>query len=89
MIEIKAWHIRISNADNILQELEEVPGVLANILRICEVYPNDVRLKNLVWDFYGTLFDCLPKLVTILNRTYKEKNGENPPYQGAWITPSE
>ncbi|KAL7811145.1 hypothetical protein V8C26DRAFT_409330 [Trichoderma gracile] len=63
---------RLSNVGNILQELDDVPGVLASISQISEVYRGEIRLKNLVWDFYGILVDCLTDLVCILNRTYKD-----------------
>lgn len=62
---------------NILQELDDAPGVLASVYQICEVYDKEIRLKNLVWDFYGILVDCLSELMIILNRTYKE-NGKRP-----------
>ncbi|KAF6806611.1 hypothetical protein CPLU01_15888, partial [Colletotrichum plurivorum] len=65
---------QVSNVTRILQELDEVPSVLASIFKICRVYSTDVQLKNLVWDFYETLMDCLPELVTILNRTHKDTN---------------
>lgn len=68
---------RLSNVGNILQELDDVPGVLASISQISNVYRGEVRLKNLVWDFYGILVDCLTDLVCILNRTYKNVGGKN------------
>lgn len=49
---------------------------MANIFQIGNVYRGDIKLKNLIWDFYGTLLDCLPELITILNRSYETKNGE-------------
>lgn len=61
---------------NILQELDDAPGVLASVYQICDVYRGEIRLKNLVWDFYGILVDCLSELLTILNRTYKDANGK-------------
>lgn len=63
---------------NILQELEDAPGVLASVYQICDVYNKEIRLKNLVWDFYGIMVDCLSELMIILNRTYKEGNGKRP-----------
>ncbi|KAM0247238.1 hypothetical protein ACHAQJ_009923 [Trichoderma viride] len=65
---------RLSNVGNILQELDDVPGVLASVYQICDVYRGEIRLKNLVWDFYGILVDCLSELLTILNRNYKDAN---------------
>ncbi|PTB37354.1 hypothetical protein M441DRAFT_72636 [Trichoderma asperellum CBS 433.97] len=65
---------RLSNVGNILQELDDAPGVLASVYQICDVYREEIRLKNLVWDFYGILVDCLSELLTILNRTYKDAN---------------
>ncbi|KAH8125958.1 hypothetical protein ACSS6W_007906 [Trichoderma asperelloides] len=65
---------RLSNVGNILQELDDAPGVLASVYQICDVYRGEIRLKNLVWDFYGILVDCLSELLTILNRTYKDAN---------------
>lgn len=61
---------------NILQELDDAPGVLASVYQICDVYNKEIRLKNLVWDFYGIMVDSLSELMIILNRTYKEGNGE-------------
>lgn len=63
---------------NILQELDDAPGVLASVYQICDVYRGDIKLKNLVWDFYGILVDCLSELLVILNRTYKDANGKRP-----------
>lgn len=63
---------------NILQELDDAPGVLASIYQICDVYRGEISLKNLVWDFYGILVDCLSELLVILNRTYKDANGKRP-----------
>lgn len=60
---------------NILQELDDAPGVLASVYQICDVYNKEIRLKNLVWDFYGIMVDCLLELMIILNRTYKD-NGK-------------
>ncbi|KAL7918094.1 hypothetical protein ACQKWADRAFT_305095 [Trichoderma austrokoningii] len=68
----QSYHKRLSNVGNILQELDDAPGVLASVYQICEVYNKEIRLKNLVWDFYGILVDCLSELMMILNRTYKE-----------------
>ncbi|KAL6832071.1 hypothetical protein V8C40DRAFT_237789 [Trichoderma camerunense] len=70
----QSFQKRLSNVGYILQELDEVPGVLASVYQISDVYRGEVRLKNLVWDFYGTLVDCLSELLNILNRTYKEVN---------------
>lgn len=61
-----------------MQELEDAPGVLASVYQICDVYNKEIRLKNLVWDFYGIMVDCLSELMIILNRTYKEGNGKRP-----------
>ncbi|KAL7783102.1 hypothetical protein V8C37DRAFT_397453 [Trichoderma ceciliae] len=65
---------RLSNVENILQELDDVPGVLASVYQICEIYRKEVPLKNLLWDFYGILVDCLSELLNILNRTDQDVN---------------
>ncbi|PON25356.1 hypothetical protein TGAM01_v205650 [Trichoderma gamsii] len=70
----QSYRKRLSNVGNILQELEDAPGVLASVYQICDVYSKEIRLKNLVWDFYGIMVDCLSELMIILNRTYKEGN---------------
>ncbi|KAL7942039.1 hypothetical protein V8C42DRAFT_355159 [Trichoderma barbatum] len=70
----QSFQKRLSNVGNILQELDEVPGVLASVYQISDVYRGEVRLKNLVWDLYGTLIDCLSELLNTLNRVYKDVN---------------
>lgn len=76
LIVFQSFQKRLSNVGNILQELDEIPGVLASVYQISDVYRGEVRLKNLIWDFYGTLVDCLSELLNILNRTYKDVNGK-------------
>ncbi|UKZ52462.1 hypothetical protein TrVGV298_006239 [Trichoderma virens] len=70
----QSFQKRLSNVGNILQELDDVPGVLASVYQISDAYRGEVRLKNLIWDFYGTLVDCLLDLLNILNRNYKDVN---------------
>ncbi|EHK47201.1 hypothetical protein TRIATDRAFT_142047, partial [Trichoderma atroviride IMI 206040] len=70
----QSYRKRLSNVGNILQEFEDAPGVLASVYQICDVYNKEIRLKNLVWDFYGIMVDSLSELMIILNRTYKEGN---------------
>ncbi|KAL7893897.1 hypothetical protein HDV63DRAFT_164561 [Trichoderma sp. SZMC 28014] len=68
----QSYRKRLANVGNILQELDDAPGVLASVYQICDVYSKEIRLKNLVWDFYGIMVDCLLELMIILNRTYKD-----------------
>ncbi|KAL7929925.1 hypothetical protein V8C35DRAFT_170134 [Trichoderma chlorosporum] len=70
----QSFQRRLSNVGHILQELDEVPGVLASVFQISDVYRGEKRLKNLIWDFYGTLIDCISELLNILNRVYKDVN---------------